>query len=274
MDKDLADIYAKITNYRVLVIAIILCLIGFIFIWLGTPDPNASANPSKWNEILCSLGGSIFAAGILSSLWELFAKRAFAQEMLHRAGLTKDITAAGIVQVVDNFRSDDMRWSEYLQNTKCLDIFVCWAKTWRNHNKEHLESIVADPQGRIRLVLPDPDHEPTITYLANSFEGYDKNGIQRDIMEAIQFFKDLDRISDTTLGHVEIWCVGRSPQFSWYRLDHQAVFAFYAHRGKKAVPTVVCKKEGYLYNFANEEFEFFFSKKSKARRVYPENQEC
>jgi len=272
--KNLSHMYAEIVNYRVLWIAIILCVVGFLFIFIGTPNPNASANPNKWYAVLCSLGGSLFAAGILSTLWEVLAKRAFAEEMLHRAGLAKDITAAGILQIVDSFRSDEMKWSELLQHTKCLDIFVCWAKTWRNHNKEHLQSIVANPEGRIRLVLPDPDHEPTITYLANSFEGYDIDRIKQEINEAIKFFKDLDQIAGKTVGHIEIWCVGRSPQFSWYRLDYQAVFAFYAHRGKVAVPTVVCNKEGYLYDFANKEFEFFFSGKGEARRVYPENQEC
>ena len=66
---------------------------------------------------------------------------------------------------------------------------------------------------------------------------------------------------------MSIWLVKRTPFFSWYRIDARTViFAFYAHRGKTSVPSVVCRRGGHLFDFADAEFSFLLSPESGARK--------
>lgn len=261
--------WVLVVNFRVIIIAIFVSLFGFALIYFNTPGPSQTISFTKWQTILCSLGGTLFSVGFISILWDLAAKRAFAEEILTRANLSNDVIKAGLIQIADNFRSPEVNWHEMLKHTKTLDVFVCWAYTWRNQHQELLKEIINTPNGKIRVILPDPEHESTIQNLSNSFSGYNEQKVRDRINEAIDFFIDMDRPEGVPLNHLEIWLIDRDPKYSWYRMDNCSVFAFYAHRGKEKVPTLVSKKDGYLYNFSCKEFEFFFSEQSNARIIYP-----
>ena len=268
MAKNLWRVYATVVTYRVILMAVSLCIIGFILITVGTKPASESITQTRLDVILVSVGATLLSAGVLSSLWELLAKRAYTEETLKRVGLKNDVVKAGVVQFVDNFRSSEIDWGDLLGNAKELDLFVCWAYTWRNMNKEKLEGILSRKGGKIRLILPDLDDELIVKRLSHDFKGYDEEKVRQRISDAIDFFKELD--SNAASGQVEIWCISRSPQFSWYRVDTKVIFAFSAHRGKDAVPTIVGQQGGFLYDFAVMEFEFLFEPtQSTSRRVYP-----
>lgn len=83
------------------------------------------------------------------------------------------------------------------------------------------------------------------------------------------FFQKLHHERKNQSARVEISLVRRVPLFSWYRLDEQvAVLACYAHRQKvSAIPTFVCRRGGFLYEFAAQEFDYLLSDVAGARRV-------
>ena len=268
MTKNLWGVYAKVVTHRVILIAVGLCIIGFVLITMGMKKPSGSMMQTRMDVILVSVGATLLSAGMLSSLWELFAKRAYTEETLRRVGLKNDVVKAGIVQFVDNFRSAEIDWEDILVNARELDLFVCWAYTWRNMYQEKLKGIINRKAGKIRLILPDLEDDLIVKRLSHDFKDYDDEKVKQRISEAIDFFKELD--SNEESGHVEIWCISCSPQFSWYRIDNKVVFAFSAHRGKDAVPVIIGQEGGFLYDFATKEFEFLFEPtRSRSRRVYP-----
>lgn len=266
-------VWIIIVSFRVVLISILLCFLGFLLIYFNTPDPSKTNSITKWQTIFCSLGSTLFAAGLISVLWDLFAKRAFAEEILARAHLSNDILKAGLIQFIDSFRSKDMDWHKLLKSTTSLDVFVCWAYTWRNQYDDLLREIISDRRGRIRIILPHPEHKPTIMNLASCFSDKNEEQIKNIIDEAIHYFEelDLDKVSGNPMNRVEVWLVGRDPKYSWYLMDNYGVFAFYAHRGKEKVPTLVFKKGGYLYEYACKEFEYLTSEQSNAIKVYPKD---
>ncbi len=245
--------------------AMLLVITGSLLLYWSACD-GCWAQWSSPRAFVQAFGALLLASGLLAVLWDLFTKRAFAEKILDLAGLARDVNAAGITQVVRSFRGKELNWHDLLNNVRSLDLFVCWAKTWRNSYQENLQAILARKGGQITVVLPDPEDDATMSSLDNHFAGYTKDRICNEIREACDFFVKLhqDRAEHTSC--LRIWLVKRAPLFSWYRIDGTtAVFAFYAHRGKTSVPSIVCTRGGHLFDFANAELSFLLSSESGAR---------
>src|SRR5262249_21283595 len=77
-------------------------------------------------------GAAIFISGVLAALWELGGKRAFADEILAKANMSRDLADAGIDLATSSFKDERIQWDQLFKNTCKLDIFVSYAHTWRN----------------------------------------------------------------------------------------------------------------------------------------------
>jgi len=253
--------------YRTILIGILVGLLGIGLLW-WTADQGRWANATSWQAFGQQLGSLFVVTGLLTLLWDLFSRRAFAQELLELTGLAACVRSAGVTKIASSFRAE-LEWGELLRDARALDVFVCWARTWRNQHETHLAAILERKGGLIRVVLPDYEHADTVAAMANHFADYDGDRVRQEIKDAVAFFKALHQSRKHKDARVEVYLVKRVPLFSWYLIDESAaVLAFYAHRAKvSSVPALVCQRGGYLYDFAAKEFEFLSVTTNEARAV-------
>jgi hypothetical protein len=254
---------AEVVTHRVTWIAVSLAASGFALVWLGA-STGLPAGTSFWPAIASAVGAALIASAVLNTLWELAVKRAFSRELAQKLHLAHSVEVAGLDMLYPSFRDTDIDWQSFL-DTRQLDLFVCWANRWRGTHQERLESILSVNRARIRVALPDLDNEDVLRTLDLHFSDYDKDNIRREIRSAISFFRELAQNSQAEDAVVEVWLVPRIPFMSWYRTDTHVIFALYAHRGRQPVPSFLCRRGGFLFEFCEREFEFIISANSGAR---------
>lgn len=273
--KERISLFIERTNLRTATAAFVFLVLGFIAL-IVTIDDKTWQYHTPWRSLIQTVGSLLVVTGLISIAWELLCKRSLTEEVLARAGLSNDITKAGLTTIQENFRNTTPLWNTLLADATDLIFFVCWAESWRKDYYSLLEGILRRG-GKITVILPDPQHQYTVQTLSTHFGNYTLDQIVEKISRARNQYENLSKEYGCQKGLLEIWFIKRSPLFSWYRVDNKhAVFAFYAHRGYMSgavpVPMIVVHKGGYLYDFATKEMEFLISGESEARKVFPNDQ--
>jgi hypothetical protein len=157
------------------------------------------------------------------------------------AQLATDTASAGLVRIGANYLNE-LEWDALFTDVRELDIFVAYGQTWRNLHARHLHQLAQRVEARIRVFLPDPADEATVSVLADRF--------------AITPAELTRRIEATREEYQHIHHPG-GRMFSFYRLDHVAVVGFYSHRRNRlsAIPVFVCTAPGSLYEFVIDELQ-------------------
>jgi hypothetical protein len=220
--------------------------VGFLF-W--------SQFAEEWHHpirsvVLREIGVLLFVTSALTLAWELIGKRAFADEILIKANMSRDLADAGIEVATQNFRDNRIPWDQLFNNSNRLDIWVSYASTWRNTHAQAIEKLLSRTGARMRVVLPNPANDSVLQELADRYEKT-KEALKAQIEEAITAFTQLQR-----LGPVEIYLANTLPIFTIYIFTNKAVLAFYNHRkGRIPVPTIVCGEDGFMFDYVTKEFE-------------------
>lgn len=204
-----------------------------------------------WGALLGQLGGLLLATGLLTVLWDLYGRRAFAMEVLAKAKLSADVVESGITRVTDQYL-DDVEWGELFHGANHVDIVVAYANTWRNIHLQRLEQVASTPGSLIRVFLPDPNDAATVANLAQrTAEPAEK--VAGRINEAITAYTSL---RERAAGTVEVYVRSGDPLFSAYRFDGRAVVTMYSHRreGRTPVPAFVLAG-GKLFGFVRGEID-------------------
>jgi hypothetical protein len=211
--------------------------------------------------LLNSVGGLLVASVALGLIWELAGKRAFAKEVLASATAGADIDTMGVVRMTNNYAEAD--WADLFAGVQKLDIFVAYARTWRNSHIDRLRKLARTPGVRIRVFLPDSADAETVRWMAERF-GYTSADLCSAIEEAKQAYTSLATANGST---VEVYYRKGESLFSCYRFDTTAVITLYTHRRERTgVPTLVCRDGGQLYEFVRGELAAI---ESQSLRVYP-----
>jgi len=186
----------------------------------------------------------------LTLAWELIGKRAFTDEILLKANMSRDLADAGIEVATQNFRDNRIAWEQLFANSNRLDLWVSYASTWRNTHAQAIEKLLSRKDARIRVVLPNPANDRVLQELADRYEKT-KEGLKKQIEEAIAAFTQLK-----APGTVEVYLANTLPIFTIYIFTSKAVIAFYNHRkGRIPVPTLVCGEDGFMFKYVTKEFE-------------------
>jgi hypothetical protein len=234
-----------------LVIGAILALVlgvGFLY-WAGLEA--FWKGHETWQNLVRELGHFLVVTVVVASLWEIWGRRAFLDEVYARLQISREVERAGIVQVVDTFH-ETIDWAAFFESSTSLDVVVSYARTWRATHLEQLRGFVSKG-GRLSVVLPDPSDEKLVEQLAVRFEKKPSD-LQGLIKEAVSDFGDLAKLAREQPVHVAV--VSIAPVFSFYRFDRVAILAFYTHdRRKSPVPTIICRSGGTLFDFISREWE-------------------
>lgn len=261
---DNISLISERVNLKTIIIAIVAGLFGIFLLYLSVNNTFLVGN-EIWQTVIRDLGGFLLVTVALTVFWEIMGKRAFMDEILAKAQISKEIKYAGLTKISDSFHHD-IDWKLYLKNVNKLDIFFAYAQTWRNTYYQELKSVAARGDARIRVVLPDPGDEQTMIELSRRF-GKTRDQLIDLIKEADGYFRKLAP-SDKKGADINIWYLPAAPTFSFYRVDQMALLALYTHRKDRApVPTFVCEMGGTLYDYIRQEFEAMISEEGLAKKV-------
>jgi hypothetical protein len=247
--KNVKDVAERV-NLKMLLVSVLIAAIGLALIVLS--EPISTYGYHKIGSVVREWGVLMFASVAIAVLWDVAGKRAFADEILAKANMSRDLADAGIDIVTKSFQDRRISWDDLFKNACKLDMFVAYAHTWRNTNIERMDSMLSDKDSRIRIILPDAADEDIVRLLALRFETQPAN-VKRDIYAAKEFFEHRKKRAK---GTVEIYFMSVIPLFSFYRFNNKVVFALYNHRaGRLPVPTFVADEEGFLFKYFTDEFE-------------------
>lgn len=231
------------------VVAIFIGIIGFALIAAATRVEEAKYH--KISIVMEESGAALFISGVLAVLWELGGKRRFADEILAKANMSRDLSEAGI-DVVAFFKDKRIDWEQLFKNASRLDIFVSYAHSWRNTYSERIDQLLTDKDAKMRVILPDPDNEEVLKALGSRFD-LQPAVVRQEITEAMRFFESRKKKASCK-GIVEIYLTQLIPLFTFYRFNGKGVFSIYNHSKEQIpVPAFVCNKDGFLFEFLSKE---------------------
>lgn len=262
------DVYRERTTLRTLLLAVIVGAVGVILLALASAWSWLEVHPG-WQTVVRDLGGLLVATVTLALLWELFARRAFLEELLAETKLAEEIQTTGLVGISAKWHGQ-VNWSSLFRSSSSLDLFFCYGGTWRNTYIDELRKFVGRPGTRATIVLADPDDERLLTELSLRFNST-PDAIRTKINDARHAFVEIFEPAVAEGRDFSVWYAAVTPVFSCYFFDGTGIITLYKHKVQRAeVPTIVVKRGGDLYDFFRIEFDALTSGPTPiGRRVFP-----
>lgn len=253
------------TTLRAVVLSFTLVALGVVFLLLSAPE-NTWITNNQWRSVVNDLGGLLVVSAAVSMLWELYGRRAFLDELLVKMDISNDVSKAGIVGFSESFTVSNIDWDSLFKNSRNIDIFFAYGRTWRGSNSERLTTFLKRSNVRLRLILPDPENTGVVAELARRFNAA-PGDVENRIRESARDFLEFSKSPRGSA--VEIWYVPVAPLFSYYLFDNSAVLTLYTHRKKRtSVPAFLLTKEGSLYKYLMEEHNFLLDKTDGAAKRF------
>lgn len=268
----MAKYFKEITNLRTIIASAIVFGIGVILLLLSeriTFEPGYSWIKSS----ISNFGGLLVATISIATLWELFSKRSFLDELLEKTAFAEDIRSTGLMGISMNpVRGPD--FTKIIRNAERLDIFVCYANTWRATYEEDLRYLASKKKTRIRLIVPDPDNTEIMKELAHRFKVSDEKHMADRVLHAIEEYKALFLSPKNTTLDFSIWVHNETPITSFYRFDKCAILTLYKHaKGRGNVPSLIAERGGSLYGYIEAEVDSLIKgiqeQPPLAKKIYP-----
>lgn len=157
---------------------------------------------------------------------------------------------SGIARFYSDFVDITDDWDSLFAASSTLDLAIMYGATWRNTYRKNLNALAARPDGRLRVVLPEPSpSSPLVTLYAHNLSVAPED-FRRKVTEAIQDFR--------TIGpprHVEIYLTTAVFRHAVYLFTHQAILALYALCGERIPTPALLASEGGLLSFMRQDFD-------------------
>lgn len=242
-------------------IALVLGLTGIFVLYFSATNSWLQGHPA-FQTVLENIGALLLVTVAFQTIWNVGIRKDLIDMVLSKVKIRDEITKAGIVDAERLFT--DLDWGEILSEVKELDIFFTYAHSWRQHNADKLKEIATRREGKIRVVLPDPEEDELVAELARRFDS-SPNRIKEHIYEAKDFFQEMydDHLEEDT---VEVFFFDSTPRYSYYRVDDKIIVAFYKHTSAHySVPTLIIEKGGTWYNYFRKEFSAMVHNEERER---------
>jgi hypothetical protein len=261
-------IYKERTSLITVLIAVIVGVIGIILIYIAANADWLVAHPS-WQTPVKDLGSLLFASVTVALLWELFARRAFQDELMSAANIAEDVRAAHLLNITDDFMRG-IKWEDLFLKSNNLTIFFSYANHWREYYGKELHKLATRHNTHVQLMLPDPYNKEVMSELARRFEE-SEDVVKQEVLTTEKEFKRLfNKVRSSK--QFSIWYLSFAPIFSYYIFDEVVVLTLYKHRRGRVltIPAFVFEKDGKLYKFIKEEHDAIIDKSNQlAIRVFP-----
>lgn len=240
INKILKDRYEK-CNFRILAFCLIAIVVILTLLFI-------LYNPWEKNDtiriILISFLSTLESIIIGFSLWEIFAKRTFAKEVIDLVHISDNLIESGILSIYDSFANTNFH--ELISACKkSIIIAFTYGRTWRESNREVLTAFVARG-GKLLVYLPDFSNVELMHLLDARFK-YSAGNTQKLILESAKAFCNLG---------ASVFLYDGIFQTSYYILDDNALLSVYNHsKSKGYVPAFLINNCGTLNEFIKSEFD-------------------
>lgn len=249
--KNRLQLLKQIVNLRTLFAVVILAVFGIVL--LAVTIIGWFQSHKILSSLCTQVGGLFVVTASITLVWELVGKRAFAEEILEKANLSRELAQAGIIKVFSSFHEREIDWLDFFETACEIDLFFLYAHSWRSACRSQLRTFLSEPKRRLRVILPDPSNNDVLTPIARNCD-MTVELLKQRIEEARDEFVDLSKRTSANGSVVEIWFLPTVPTFSFYCSNLLVILALYTNRREKAnVPTLVCKKHGIIYRYIREE---------------------
>ncbi|MFF0520712.1 hypothetical protein ACFYTC_18520 [Actinomadura nitritigenes] len=165
--------------------------------------------------------------------------------------LINDLRTAGLARIGTTFMTG-LNWAALFAGVRELDIYVAYGQTWTRMNSRDLALAAARPGTRIRVILADPEDALTVELLADRF------ATTKELRRRIHTTRaDYTALRCEDGATIDIRYRPGDRTLAFYRFDDTAVLNFYSHTRSRAaaVPVLVCRRPGALFDFVAAEWE-------------------
>ncbi len=242
----------QIVNLRTLAATAILMVLGIVLI-LAVIYLGWFKNHPIRSSFGTQFGGLLIVSSSITIVWELVGKRAFAEEILEKANMSRELAEAGIAKVFGSFHEREIDWIEFFETACEIDLLFLYAHSWRSSRRVELRTFLSASRRRLRVILPDPSNDEVMAPIATNCD-MTVEKLKERIEEAKDEFARLSELASSNGSVVEIWFLQTVPTFSFYCSNRLLILALNTNRKEKAnVPTFVCRKPGTVYKYIKEE---------------------
>lgn len=227
----------------VLIIAGLLLLIASKLVDEFWPE----AEFAFYRDLVLNILPIISTTVMISAVWELLGKRSFAKDVLGLSKIPENIIASGIVTVYKDFK--DIDWAKELSGSSRLIMFLSYAYTFRNSNRERLRNF---QDKEFIVIMPDPDNEKIMDELDRRFSyGPYSEGKKGSVKEQINI-----AIKDYLSMGAKVKLFEGTILSTYYLMDEFCIYAPFNHgKTKGYVPAIKGQIGGNFYDFCRSEID-------------------
>jgi hypothetical protein len=145
----------------------------------------------------------------------------------------------------------DVPWDDLFRDATHVSVFISYGSSWRKVHWTKLQEFAKAGKNSLRLYLPDPEHEPTMSVLAQRYD-YTLEKIRANVVETAE---EIAKLADSHPADIRIYYRAGDPTYTCYRFDDKVLVTLYSHkRARGDVPTLLVK-QGSLKDFFIQDLE-------------------
>lgn len=221
-------------NLITIIISLIAAIVSFGCVVYLIPQITNTQMQLFFTTVISTIG----AAFLVNFLWEIFAKKRFAESVLEMAKISKNIEQSGVDHIDIDFSS--INWQAELTKTHNLTAIFTYAQTWRNSNRVTIQRFTAKRKNRFTVIMPDYENKDIMAEFDRRYN-YEDGKPSELIKEAVMDYCELG---------AKVYLFNKSLQATYYIMDNVALMAFFKHSpGKSTVPYIRAESSGSFYNY-------------------------
>lgn len=232
--------YNELTKGNLITIIISLIVTGVSFLSVVYFIPMITSD-EQIKLFLTTIVSTIGAAFLVNFLWEIFAKKRFAESIFEVAKISKNIQQSGVDHIDTDFSS--INWKNELLKTHNFTAIFTYAQTWRNSNRVAIQNFI-NKNNNFIVIMPDYENDDIMAEFDRRYN-YKSGKPKSLIYEAVIDYAELG---------AKVYLYNKSLQATYYVMDNVALMAFFKHSpGKATVPYIRAESTGSFYDYIEEE---------------------
>lgn len=168
------------------------------------------------------------------------------------------IKMAGIAKFYPDFVDVGDDWETLFASSPVLDVTIMYGATWRNTYRKHLQAMARRPEGRIRVILPNPSVDSTLIQTYAQTIGIAPKDFCGRVQAAITDFSSME-----PRRHVEVYLTDKAFRHAVYMFADHAVLALYALCGERIPTPALLVAEGEMLSFLRVDFDFLIEQSDR-----------
>lgn len=230
-------------NLITIFFSLFAALISFVCVVFLIPKIISNVQAQLFFTTIVSTIGAAF---LVNFLWEIFAKKRFAESIFEVAKISQNIEQSGVDRIDTDFSG--INWKDELLRTHNLTAIFTYAQTWRNSNRVAIQNFTKRKKNKFTVIMPDYESDDIMAEFDRRY-AYTAGRTRELIKEAIIDYLELG---------AQVRLCNKSLQATYYVMDNVALMAFFKHSpGRSTVPYIRAESSGSFYDYIVSEKKAF-----------------